>query len=173
MIVNLAIHKLYGNQQGSTQVDGDTTHNIAYMILATRTSLLPISRWCISSGVKPRLVVLFVPQSRTTCTSPILANNGIMLKAMILSSLKSLSVRTNLPASRTNIIAKAKEVHHQETSSVGLSWILLLGGGGLVYSWRERGRNIIIERDAHQPPKRGERSLICYSCAMKALDLVP
>ena len=42
------------------------TYNMAYMILDAKTSLLPISRWWISRGVRPSLVVLFVPQSRTT-----------------------------------------------------------------------------------------------------------
>lgn len=53
---------------------------------------------------------------------------------MILSSLNNLSVRTNLPDNRTSIIANAKAVHHHETSKVGLSCILVLGGGALEYS---------------------------------------
>ena len=56
---------------------------------------------------------------------------------------------------RTRIIASAKPVHHHDTSRVGLSCILVLGGGALEY-W-SRGRIISEVNDAHQPPERGER----------------
>lgn len=133
-IVNFAIHKLYWQSVPSlhlAQRVNLSTHNIAYMILDARTSLLPISRCWISNTLKPSVVVLFVPHNRTKCTSPIRASNGIKLSAMILSSLNSLSVRMYRPDSRSNMIATANPVHHHDVRSVGLSCALVLGAGGL------------------------------------------
>ncbi len=42
------------------------THNAAYMILEARTNLLPISRRCICSALKPLVMALLVPKIRTT-----------------------------------------------------------------------------------------------------------
>lgn len=85
----------------------------------------------MSRAVRPSVVVLFVPHSNTKWTRPILAKSGTKLKAMILSSLNSLSVLTYRPAMRTRIMATANPVHHHETRSVGLSCLELRGGGGL------------------------------------------
>ena len=117
--VNLAIHR-----------------NMAYVILEARTILLPISRCCISSGESPSVIALFVPHNNTKCTNPILAHKGMMASAMILSSWNSFSVRTNLPRSRTMMIANANPVHHHDTRSVGLSWCEVWAAGGLEYRSR-------------------------------------
>ena len=53
----------------------------------------------------------------------------MMLKAMILSSLNNLSVRTYRPDMRTMMIANAKPVHHHESKSVGLFATASLAGG--------------------------------------------
>jgi len=154
VIVNLAIHKLHNRQPSSTLLlVACITHNIAYVILEARTSLLPISRSWISNCVSPSLVVLFVPQIRTTCTSPILASNGIKLNAIILSSLNKRSVLTYRPHIRTTIIASANPVHHHETRRVGLSCIFVLGGGALEYL--VRGRSIISEECRPPTSKEG------------------
>lgn len=53
----------------------------------------------------------------------------MMLKAMILSSLNNISVRTYRPDMRTMMIANAKPVHHHESNSVGLLATASLAGG--------------------------------------------
>lgn len=101
------------------------------MIRDTSTSLLPISRCWSWTGVKPVVMALFVPQISTKCTRAIRANNGITLHAMILSSRNSFSVRTYLPASLTDIIARANPVHHQDSNNVALFSDLVLAWGGV------------------------------------------
>ena len=131
VIVNLAIHRLRSQSVPKPSFIESQTHNMAYMILEARTSLLPISRCCISKAVKPSVVVLFVPHNRTKCTNPIRASSGIRLRAMTLSSRNSLSVLMYRPASRTNIMATANPVHHHDVRSVGLSRALSFCAGGL------------------------------------------
>ncbi len=109
----------------------EQTYNMAYMILEANTSLLPISRCLISSGDRPSVIALFVPQRRTKWTRPIRAINGIMLQNMILSSRKSFSVLTYRPDILTRMMATANPVHHHETRRVALSSCFVLAGGGL------------------------------------------
>ena len=131
-MVNLAVHRLliFG-QADSYDREALGTYNIAYMILDAKTSRLPISRCWISKAVRPTVRALLVPYLKMTCTRPIRIINGIMLKAMILSSRKSFSVRMYRPDNRTNMITRAKPVHHHETSKVGLSCTAVCAGGGV------------------------------------------
>ena len=99
------------------------------MILDASTSLLPTSRCPISSGVRLVVIALFVPHFKTRCTSAMRTSSGTMLKAMILSSLNKLSVRTYRPDMRTMMIASAKPVHHHESNSVGLLATASLASG--------------------------------------------
>ena len=112
-------------------------------------------------------MVLLVPHSNTKCTRPILAKSGTKLKAMILSSLNSLSVRTYRPARRTSMIATAKPVHHHETSSVGWFCREFRGGGGL--ESKVRGTSMTDGYNAHQPPKRGERRNAIWILSYEAI----
>ena len=130
-MVNLAIQRLHARQLRLDGFCGLCTYNAAYMILDSRTSLLPISRCRISKSVIPVVTALLVPHLRITCTSAILIRSGMMLRAMTLSSRNNVSVLTYLPASRTMIIANANPVHHHETSRVGLSCTEVRAAGAL------------------------------------------
>jgi len=134
-MVNLAIQRLADHLSisiRSCSKPKDRTYNAAYIILDPNTNLLPISRWRISTSVRPVVIALFVPQRRMTCTKPIRSMSGMMLQAMILSSRNKRSVRIYRPLSRTRMMAREKPVHHQLTSKVGLSSTLVVAGGGSV-----------------------------------------
>lgn len=67
------------------------------------------------------MIALFVPHLRIKCTKAILASKGMILNAMILSSMNSFSVLMYLPDNRTRMITSANPVHHHDTRRVGLS----------------------------------------------------
>ena len=131
---------------------GGFTYNAAYMIRDASTSLLPTVRRRMSGEVRPVVMVLLVPHIKTKWTRAIRASSGMILIAMILSSLNNFSVLTYRPDTRTMIMANAKPVHHHESRRVGLSAIASLAGGGVGY--QSRGRSIV---EAHQPHRGGER----------------
>ena len=122
------------------------TYNAAYMIRDASTSLLPTIRRWMSGEVRPVVMVLLVPHIKTKWTKAMRASSGMMLNAMILSSLNNFSVLTYRPDIRTMIMANAKPVHHHESRRVGLLAIAFLASGGVEY--QSRGRSII---EAHRP----------------------
>lgn len=122
------------------------------MIRDASTSLLPTIRRWMSGEVRPVVMVLLVPHIKTKWTRAMRASSGMILKAMILSSLNNFSVLTYRPDMRTMIMANAKPVHHHESRRVGLSAIASLAGGGVEY--QSRGRSIV---ETHQPQRSNER----------------
>ena len=136
---------------------GGLTHNAAYMIRDASTSLLPTMRCWMSGEVRPFVMVLLVPHIKTKWTRAMRASSGMILNAMILSSLNNFSVLTYRPDMRTMIIANAKPVHHHESRSVGLSAIASLAGGGVEY--QSRGRSIVKSHQLlHSSERKGRNA---------------
>ena len=108
-------------------------------------------------------MVLLVPHIKTKWTRAMRASSGMILNAMILSSLNNFSVLTYRPDMRTMIIANAKPVHHHESRRVGLSEIASLAGGGVEY--QSRGRSIVESHQLLQSSERKGRN--SYSLSTK------